>query len=103
MYILNKSTLSSLIKSRNIDKVASGVEVEEFFSNDGNIGDGAIHQIKTSNGYYVSSDEINEVKTNVINWLESKGYTSALQAFEEANKSSINELVAIYQDINWQS
>ncbi len=102
MYILNKSTLSSLIKSRNIDKVTSGVEVEEFFSNDGDIGSGAVLQIKTSNGYCVSSDQINEVKANVVSWLSENNYASALDAFEQGDKSSINELVAIYQNINWQ-
>ncbi len=102
MYILNKSTLSSLINSRNIDNVTSGVEVEEFFSSDGNIGSGATYQIKTSNGYYVSSFEIDKVKENVASWLSDKGYTSALDAFARADKSSINELVAIYQNIEWQ-
>lgn len=102
MYILNKSTLSSLIKSRNIDKVTSGVEVEEFFSNDGNIGNGVIHQIETSNGYYVTFDEVSRVRENVVSWLTDKGYDSALDAFERGDKSSINELVAIYQNIEWQ-
>lgn len=101
MYILNKSTLSGLIKSRNFDNVTSGVEIDSFFDNNGSFGNSSIFRIETSNGY-VGTEEINAVRENVVSWLSDNGYDSALDALNNADKSSVNELVAIYQNIDWQ-
>lgn len=101
MYILNKSTLSGLVKSKDLANIKSGVEIDEFFNNAGDTSAGAIERIETKNGY-VTLEQINEVKANVASWLSEKGYSSALEALAVADKSSVNELVAIYQQIDWQ-
>lgn len=101
MMIINKSTLSTFIKTRNIESVKSGIEISEFFDEKGNLGSGAIERIETTNGY-VSLNQINELKSNVASWLAANDFSSSMTALEEGTKTQVNELLAIYQNIDWQ-
>ncbi len=101
MILINKSTLSSLVKTGNIESVSSGIEILNFFNEDGSIGDGAVERIETTTGY-ITSDEINKVKEEVASWLTENSFTSSMEALGSGSKDQINALLAIYQDIDWQ-
>ena len=44
--------------------------------------------------------QIDEVRNNVVSWLSNTNYDSAMEALREGNDKIVNELVAIYENID---
>lgn len=101
LYILNNSNTSSLIKTRNFDKLTGFIEIDDFYESNGKLGKGAIEQIETTNGY-VTCDQIDMVREQVTSWLTDNGYSSSMEVLGTADKSTVNELVSIYKQIEWE-
>lgn len=69
-----------------------GVIIEDYF------GSGCIERIETSDGYYVTKDQMNSVAQEVAAWLVENGISS----FGECPSDQKEDLLQIYQVINWQ-
>ena len=101
MMILNRANLNRLISTRNIETITGGIDIFDYFSEDGAFGSGAVERIETKDGY-VTLSQIDEVKSEVASWLTENNFASSVDVLSDGNKNQINELLAIYQNIDWQ-
>ena len=93
LYIVNDSNWKRIAKYQEVDEITSGIEIEEISS---------IERIETKDGY-ITTAQIDEVKSNITAWLANTNYDSAMQALEEGNENIVNQLLAIYENIDWQA
>ena len=92
LYILNDSNWRGIARNQDVDDITSGIEIESISS---------IERIETKDGY-ITTAQIDEVKANVTAWLSNTNYDSAMQALEEGNENIVNQLLSLYENINWQ-
>ncbi|MBQ8886515.1 MAG: calcium-binding protein [Candidatus Gastranaerophilales bacterium] len=93
LYIVNDSNWKRIARYQEVDEITGGIEIESITG---------IERIETKDGY-VTATQIDEVKANVTAWLANTNYDSAMQALEEGNENIVNQLLAIYENIDWQA
>ena len=95
LLVLNKSAYKKALASISDDfELKNGLFVEDYF------GNGTIESIKTKDGV-ITSAEIETVRQNVVSWLESHNYNSAIDALYLCNdKAELQGLINIYNSIS---
>ena len=63
----------------------------------------AIETIKTRDNYYLTSNELNNLKSNIASWLTNKGYADVTAVFDKAgdNSADIALLVEEFDKAGW--
>ena len=90
---------NKIIDSNDIDVVINAattkIIVEDYF------GNGCIETIGT-NDFYITKTQMQNVLQEVASWLTTNGYSSTEMAYRQNGNEMPEELVAIFNDINWQ-
>ena len=99
----NGNIINSLSKNMYISKISdftntkTGVKVTNQFV-EGN----SIETITRADGYFLTTNEINQLRENVAGWLYTNGFESVQQVIDNNNPTDINNLIVQFQNANWQ-
>lgn len=93
LFIVNNSNWNRIKREQDVNDRTGGIEVNSYTD---------IERIETKDGY-ITQVQIEQVKTNVISWLANTNYDSAMQALAEGNDNTVKQLLAIYQNVSWQT
>lgn len=93
LFIVNNSNWNRIKREQDIDDITGGIEVDSYTD---------LERIETKDGY-ITQVQIEQVKTNVVSWLANTNYDSAMQALAEGNDNTVKQLLAIYQNVSWQT
>ena len=100
----NNSSLYQFIKNNNQD--VDYLCIEDFFDGNGGYGTGKVETILGNNGTQLHIDTcLDEIKSEVGSWLNSKGYNTAMDAITSGD--SVNTLTDRYvypvTDARWNA
>lgn len=93
LFIVNNSNWNRIKREQDVNDRTGGIEVNSYTD---------IERIETKDGY-ITQVQIEQVKTNVVSWLANTNYDSAMQALAEGNDNTVKQLLAIYQNVSWQT
>ena len=93
LFIVNNSNWNRIKREQDVNDRTGGIEVNSYTD---------IERIETKDGY-ITQAQIEQVKTNVVSWLANTNYDSAMQALAEGNDNTVKQLLAIYQNVSWQT
>ena len=63
----------------------------------------SIETIQTKDGYYLTTAELNELRTNIASWLSSNNFESVEEVINSENTTAIENLYAKFQSVEWQT
>ena len=62
----------------------------------------SIEKIQTADGYYITTTELNELRTNIASWLKANNFESVEDVINPENTTAIENLYAQFQNATWQ-
>ena len=102
------------VKNKNADNInivysdkVSTINFKSFVSSNRNVElfleNNSIKTDTTENNYTLTTTQINTLRENVATWLHPDGLESVQQIIDSGNTTNINNLIAQYQQTDWQS
>lgn len=98
IHIVNDDWINNL--ETNINNTNNTIQIN--CTQDGENNFCPIEEIYSSDNYYISSTQLNELKENIASWLTNNNYEDVGSVFETGNKDDISNLVSEFQNLNWQ-
>lgn len=76
-----------------VNSISNGITIEGFNS---------IEKIKTEDGGYIVTKELNALKEKVTSWLNTNNYDDVQSVLESGNSQDRDDLMAIFNSVDWQ-
>ena len=76
-----------------VNSISNGITIEGFNS---------IEKIKTEDGGYIGTKELNALKEKVTSWLNTNNYDDVQSVLESGNSQDRDDLMAIFNSVDWQ-
>ena len=100
-FAVRLNSKGKVIDKNDIDVVISNgssntITIDDYF------GSGCIERIESSDGYYITKTQIQNVLQEVTAWLTTHDYISTEMAYQQNGNAMPSELTAIFNEINWQ-